>query len=171
MVHFVRKVLLCQVLSPPSTTALVWRGLRPGGNGFLNLVGSWSLFTSSASDQRFWQRRCSCVSQCSQLPSGHWHCLVPVLTCFYMRCVYLVFGEGLMTVSHVKGQFSWGFAFVCCFRQFGIKDCQCIKIGPYYISLWWQLMGICVRKLTYILYTVMINKSTQMHLSWVGVLS
>lgn len=87
----------------------------------------------SASKQQFPRQRCCSASQCLQLPSGHWHPYAPVLTCFYMKCVYLLFGGGLVTVSHSKGPFEFGglllyVALGSLITTLSLQDCPCIIV-------------------------------------------
>lgn len=61
----------------------------------------------------------------------------------------------------LRNGLSLGFAFLCFFRWFGIKDCHCMKIGftIKFVMTVLMAMGIYVRKLRYGLYT---NSDPQM---------
>jgi len=105
MVLFVKKILKCLVLFPPSTTVLGWRGLKPECDLCLVGFGACALIHTTNQPAGPICNRCCYNVRCLALPSGHWCCSVPVLTCLYndMKCVYVPVREDLVTVSHSCG--------------------------------------------------------------------
>ncbi|KAL3577422.1 hypothetical protein D5086_022705 [Populus alba] len=102
-------------------------------NGTLREEGSPMSGSVSPFNNSLGMKRAKTRGQCSQLPSGHWHCLVPVLTCFYMRCcVYLVFGERFKGRCRILRDSSVGvlrFYIGCAGKQLGVDDGIRLGIG------------------------------------------
>ena len=125
-VPFVTRVrlLLCLARFLLSTTVSGWRGPRPGGDRPYPWRALGACVWISASKQRLpftMQKGLLYQTMPLLLPSGHWHYLVPVLTCFYIKCVYSSWGRFNDSYKLLKEDvLIWeGLLFCTSSRQFG----------------------------------------------------